>query len=83
MYDFTCQQALQPFVIDLIEQATQTGWDPRSTLRALAEIVGSEAVAYEHDPDPADDAGDTESGRNDSADTLVARFISGRDVSEG
>jgi hypothetical protein len=48
--------------------------------RARREIVGNQALAYEQDLDPAEDAVETEDGRSLSAEKLISSFVSGRDV---
>ncbi|MDQ0323862.1 hypothetical protein QO002_006069 [Pararhizobium capsulatum DSM 1112] len=68
-YDFQCQQALQLAVLALVDQATQAGWATQSTLKALGEIVTNQTLAYDHDPDPAEDDSDLNGRRHHSADS--------------
>jgi hypothetical protein len=79
-YEFECQRALELAVLDLVDQAGQAGWETGAAFRALAEIVGNQALAYEQDLDPAEDAVETDDGRSLSAEKLLSSFISGRDV---
>jgi len=61
----------------LVDEAATAGWDTPEVLNALEELVRNYRVAYDIDPDPADDP-QAESQAN--ADHLVEGFIDGRDI---
>ncbi|SES47428.1 hypothetical protein [Rhizobium sp. NFR03] len=57
-YDLACQVALDLPVQDVIDRAVLAGWRTEDVLSALEEVAKSKAVAYQHDPDPEDEATD-------------------------
>ncbi|WP_425624919.1 hypothetical protein [Agrobacterium radiobacter] len=54
-YDLECQEAMDVAARDLVDLAVQAGWSPRVVYKALEEVARNQAMAYEADPDPADD----------------------------
>ena len=50
-----CQEALEDGLRDLIDQAVIAGWKPHEVFDALASLVRNSRLAYDKDPDPADD----------------------------
>lgn len=54
-YGIECQEALDIPARDLVDKAIQAGWSPRAVYAALQEVARNQALAYEADPDPADD----------------------------
>jgi hypothetical protein len=70
---------------NLVDEAATAGWSTPEVLNALEELVRNYRIAYEIDPDPADDPAHGDSGDgNDfgefpSADSLVKAFVQGRE----
>ena len=54
-YELECEEALDLHVQELIEDAVQAGWGPRTIFKAIAKVAAAKAIAYEEDPDPEDD----------------------------
>jgi hypothetical protein len=59
-YTLECEVALDVHVQEIIDDAAQAGWDTRTVIRALEEVAKAKAIAYGEDPDPEDDASETD-----------------------
>ena len=77
-YNFELQEALEYPVLDLVDRIGAAGWNKREAFKALAEVIRNQALAYEHDPDPDDDA--AEYGEAEGAESLVEGFVEGRNL---
>ena len=55
-YNVELQEALDFPVLDFVDRIGATGWNKREAFKALAEVIHNQALAYEQDPDPEDDA---------------------------
>ncbi|WP_313522486.1 hypothetical protein [Shinella sp.] len=51
-----CEHAIEGAVSELVDRIITAGWPPAATFRALKRATDQQAMAYEEDPDPADDA---------------------------
>ena len=58
-YNADLQEALDFPVLDFIDRIGAAGWNKREAFKALAEVIHHQALAYEEDPDPDDDASET------------------------
>lgn len=56
-YALACMNALDLLVQDLIDRAAQAGWDTRLVIAAIESVAANKAIAYEEDPDPEDEVG--------------------------
>jgi hypothetical protein len=54
-YGLECQEAIDIAARNLVDLAVQAGWSPRAVYKSLEEVARNQAMAYEEDPDPADD----------------------------
>jgi hypothetical protein len=59
-YTLECEEALDLHVQELIDDAVQAGWDTRTVIEALENVAKAKALAYEEDPDPEDEPGETD-----------------------
>lgn len=50
-----CQEAIDFAVAELVDKAVVAGWNPDEVFIALATVTAAQRLAYEADPDPADD----------------------------
>ncbi|MCJ8056964.1 hypothetical protein GB928_025600 [Shinella curvata] len=50
-----CQIAIDAPVRDLFDAIIQAGWAPKVAYAALKNVAEHQAIAYQQDPDPADD----------------------------
>ena len=55
-YNADLQEALDYPVLDFVDRIGAAGWSKREAFKALAEVIRNQALAYEEDPDPEDDA---------------------------
>ncbi|WP_173995721.1 hypothetical protein [Agrobacterium tumefaciens] len=54
-YAIELEEALDLPLRDLIDNAVQAGWSPRAVYKAVQSVALNQGLAYEEDPDPADD----------------------------
>lgn len=54
-YQQGCEEALDPAVRALVDEAIQAGWRPETVYEALGSVADNQRLAYDEDPDPADD----------------------------
>lgn len=54
-YGLECEEAIDIAARELVDQAVQAGWSPRAVYVALQSVASNQAMAYEADPEPADD----------------------------
>lgn len=59
-YALEAEEALDLHVQMLIDDAVQAGWDTRTVIKAMENVAKAKALAYDEDPDPADDAAPTD-----------------------
>ncbi|THF58711.1 hypothetical protein [Ollibium composti] len=50
-----CQEALDLAVRDLVDRAENAGWTASEAYRAIDVIIVAQRLAYDLDPDPAED----------------------------
>jgi hypothetical protein len=50
-----CEEAVDVAVRDLVDQVISAGWPPWLAFAAIKSVAQHQAIAYQHDPDPADD----------------------------
>ncbi len=50
-----CEIAIDNATRDLVDAIIQAGWPPKVAYSALKNVAKNQALAYEEDPDPADD----------------------------
>lgn len=75
-YNIELQEALDYPVLDFVDPTGAAGWNRREAFKALAKVIRNQALAYEHDPDPDDDAAGYRGAA--SADQLVQGCVDGR-----
>lgn len=54
-YQLDCEEALDLAVRALVDEAIVAGWKPEVIYEALASVADNQRLAYDEDPDPADD----------------------------
>lgn len=54
-----CEQAIDAAVRDLVDQVISAGWPPQTAFEAIKHATERQAMAYQEDPDPADDPVET------------------------
>lgn len=54
-YQLDCEEALDLAVRALVDEAIVAGWKPEVVYAALASVADNQRLAYDEDPDPADD----------------------------
>ena len=54
-YGLECQEAIDLAARDWVDMAGSAGWASRAVYKALEEVARNQALAYEEDPDPADE----------------------------
>jgi hypothetical protein len=59
-YRLACEKAMDLPLQDLIDQAAQAGWDTRMVIAAIESVAVNKSIAYEEDPDPEDEPGETD-----------------------
>ncbi|MCV9997312.1 hypothetical protein OE766_03550 [Pararhizobium sp. YC-54] len=52
--DLNCQEAVEPELQRIINDATTHGWATIETINAIEEVVKNFRVAYAEDPDPTE-----------------------------
>ena len=50
-----CEHAIDASVRELVDQAITAGWPPEATFEAIKRATERHGLAYQQDPDPADD----------------------------
>lgn len=55
-YCINLQQAIELPLMELVDQAVQSGWKQEQIFGAIQEVAKNLALAYAEDPDPSDDA---------------------------
>jgi len=50
-----CAQAIDGAVRELVDHAIGAGWPPEAAFEAVKRAADRQAMAYNEDPDPADD----------------------------
>jgi len=50
-----CEIAIDYATRELVDAIIQAGWPPKIAYSALKNVAKNQALAYEEDPDPADD----------------------------
>ncbi len=50
-----CEIAIDMATRDLVDAVIQAGWPPKIAYSALKNVARNQALAYQDDPDPADD----------------------------
>ena len=80
-----CQEEVDGPLRMILDLATTHGWGTIETITAMEEVLKNIRIAYDEDPDPAEDAPPTDSGdANDfgafpSADRLVKAYADERE----
>ena len=80
-----CQEEVEGPIQVIIDRANMHGWTTLETIAAMEEVLKNIRIAYDEDPDPAEDAPPTDSGdANDfgafpSADRLVKAYADERE----
>lgn len=54
--DIDCEEAMDYAITDLLDRASSAGWSIPEALDAIARVIPNQRIAYEADPDPADEA---------------------------
>lgn len=54
-YIRACEEALDLSIRELVDTATNAGWDSQAVCAALSNLVTAQILAYNVDPDPTDD----------------------------
>lgn len=54
-YQLDCEEALDLAVRALVDEAIVAGWKPETVYEALGSLADNQRLAYDEDPDPADD----------------------------
>jgi hypothetical protein len=50
-----CQETVEVDLLELIDKANMLGWGTLETMDAIVEVITHLRVAYEEDPNPADE----------------------------
>jgi hypothetical protein len=58
-----CEQAIDTWVSELIDEMITAGWPPKVTFQAIRRVIDRQAEAYLNDPDSADDPAEALPGR--------------------
>lgn len=55
--DFTleCERAIDDGVSELVDKTVTAGWPPKAAFTAIKRVTERQALAYQENPDPADD----------------------------
>lgn len=51
-----CEEAMDYAITDLLDRASTAGWSIPEALAAIERVIPNQRIAYEADPDPAEDA---------------------------
>lgn len=54
-YVLACEEALDRPVREMVDMAINAGWKPEAVYTALSNVTTAQILAYDFDPDPADD----------------------------
>jgi hypothetical protein len=54
-YVRACEEVLDRPIRELVDAAISAGWDPQTVGAALSNLATAQILAYNSDPDPADD----------------------------